>query len=112
MNDTPPDQLTFARFSEFLRTPFQVRLAPASTLELLLVEATALRPAIRGGTGGERFESFSIVFEGPEDPMLPQATYSLEHEQMGRFDLFMVPIGKENQSIRYQALFNRLVSAP
>jgi len=112
MNDTPPDQLTFARFSEVLNTPFQVRLDPTRTLELRLVEASALRPPLQGGAGGQKFESFSIVFEGPEDPMLPQATYCLEHEQMGRFDLFMVPIGKEKQFIRYQALFNRIVSVP
>jgi hypothetical protein len=40
---------------------------------------------------------------------LPQRIYGFENESVGRFDLFIVPIGRGAEGIRYQAAFNRLI---
>ena len=51
--------------------------------------------------GANRSAQFWIVFSGPPDPILPQATYELEHPELGAFELFLVPIAAG----RYEAVF-------
>jgi hypothetical protein len=54
------------------------------------------------------YESFSVYLLGPAD-RLEQATYPMGHPTLGRFDLFIVPVGAEAGGILYEAAFNRLV---
>ncbi len=56
--------------------------------------------------GEGRGRPFSIVFRGPGDILLPQAIYRVEHDQIGTFDLFIVPIGRDTAGLRYEAVFN------
>jgi hypothetical protein len=49
---------------------------------------------------------FSLVLKGPREPLLPQATYSLEHPGLGSIALFLVPIGQDREATRYEATFN------
>ncbi|PYS86621.1 MAG: hypothetical protein DMF70_01965 [Acidobacteria bacterium] len=51
-------------------------------------------------------ERFSVFFAGPGDPFLPQKVYSLEHERMGEFEIFLVPVAGDEKSYRYEAVFN------
>jgi hypothetical protein len=106
-----PEQLTLEAFSPWLKTKFRVILGPASFLELELVEVNAIASPgqARLAAKGLAQEVFSLVFHGPDSQLLPQRIYSFEHDQMGRFDLFIVPIGQKPGFIQYQALFNRLI---
>jgi hypothetical protein len=70
----------------------------------LLVEQVSPLKAVEGQ------ESFSVYFHGPADRLVPQATYALEHERLGRMELFIVPIKQDQDGVRYEALFNRLVT--
>ena len=48
---------------------------------------------------------FRLAFRGPVEPVLPQAIYGLA--QGGRtYDIFIVPTGQDDQSTRYEAVFN------
>ena len=109
MNSTPLETLTLAKFSELLHARFQVRVSPAEEIELELVEATPGRTVESPGKGGEKFESFSLIFHGPGDHLLPQKMHPFEHPQLGRFELFIVPIGQGPGHLKYQAVFNRLI---
>jgi hypothetical protein len=40
--------------------------------------------------------------------MLPQGTYAFAHDDLGEFDLFIVPIGQAPGVFQYQAVFNRV----
>jgi hypothetical protein len=51
-------------------------------------------------------ERFSAFFVGPEQPLLPQLTYTVNHEQMGEFELFLVPVARIDGGFRYEAVFN------
>ena len=54
-----------------------------------------------------RSEPFSLIFLGPPNPILPQATYRLTHDQLGELDIFIVPVGPDPQGrIQYEAVFN------
>jgi hypothetical protein len=94
--------LTQPAFARVLGTPFRLRPPGAGELTLELVEVSPL--TVRPGT-----ESFAIVFRGPLDRPLAQGMYPMAHDQLGAFDLFIVPVGRGAGGVAYEAVFNRLV---
>jgi hypothetical protein len=53
-------------------------------------------------------EQFSLMFQGPGEIFMPQGMYTLTHRTLGTFDLFLVPIGKDDNGFSYEAVFNTL----
>jgi hypothetical protein len=96
------EHLTIASLSEQLHTKFRLRVEPEKVSELELVEVEA-----QGDVAGQT-ERFSAVFRGALDTFLPQSTYALEHEALGSFDLFIVPIRRADEGFYYEAVFNRV----
>lgn len=97
------EQHTEAEFSQNLNTKFGVRVDAPRTLELELVEVKGwtARPEER-----KEMERFSIYFYGPGDILMPQGIYTLEHERMGAFEIFLVPVARDERGFRYEAVFN------
>jgi hypothetical protein len=87
-----------ATFADHLNSTFRLR-DPATELELVEVADGSTRHQV----------NFSLLFRGPRQPVLPQRIYPVEHDALGSFDLFIVPVHADAQAIRYQAVFNRLV---
>jgi hypothetical protein len=56
-----------------------------------------------------QLENYSIIFQGPPQPVLAQQIYPITHAQLGELTLFLVPIGRNEQGVRYEAVFNRLI---
>ena len=50
-------------------------------------------------------QAFSLVFEGPAAPVLPQQIYRLEHPAMDAMEMFLVPVGLSTNGVRYEAVF-------
>ncbi len=109
MNALPFESLTRARFSERLHTHFRVTVGAPEPVELELVEVTSGGTVAKGGAELAEYESFSLLFYGAQTRPLQQGMYPFEHPQLGRFDLFIVPIAAEKGLVHYQAVFNRLV---
>lgn len=105
MKHTPLEELTLAGFEAALETTLRVLPDTEAAVDLVLTEATGKHMQ---GDGGEHF---SIIFKGSPVPLLPQRIYSLEHDIMGRFDLFLVPVGQDETGIQCQAAFNRPAGA-
>jgi hypothetical protein len=72
------------------------------TLDLTLAEVQ--RMADDWGRSEQR-EPFSAFFDGPLEPVLPQRIWPLDHEELGRTELFLVPVGPEDGKMRYEAAF-------
>jgi hypothetical protein len=96
------ESLTRESFAENLNTKFRVHVESSEPLEIELIEVSE-RKRVRD------VEQFSIIFRGALGFMLPQRIYRLEHERLGAFDLFLVPIARETDGFRYEAVFNRFV---
>jgi hypothetical protein len=111
MNDVPLEKLTFDRFHALLKTKFRVHTGPQASVELELVEAMRSRtlPWQAGGNPASQAEAFSLIFHALDQVFLPQRMYRFEHEALGAFDLFIVPVGRAPGEFHYQAAFNRLV---
>ena len=94
-------ELTEKEFSKHVNTKFRIVNEQPIELELTEVKGYLSKPDEQ--TGMERFSAF---FRGPAKSYLPQKTYSVEHEQMGAFELFLVPVSHDDNGYRYEAVFN------
>jgi hypothetical protein len=98
------ENLTSKAFSEHLRTMFQVLLPGAEALPVELVEVEEQKSS-------PQVEQFSLIFRGPQTPVRPQKIYKLQHEKLGTFELFLVPLGPDKEGMLYQSCFNLLRKA-
>jgi hypothetical protein len=98
------ENITREMFRESLNTKFRLRAETSEPIELELVELTE-------SISTPKHEQFALLFRGPQNPFLPQMTYHLEHEKLGEFDLFLVPVGRGQNGFQYEAVFNRFLEA-
>lgn len=59
-----------------------------------------------------QLEQFSLIFTGAALPWLQQGTYTLSHPDLTEVVLFIVPIGPEGSTMRYESVFSRLLENP
>jgi len=96
-------ELSAEDFKPFLEESFRLPIDEGQSLELRLIEVVGRR----GDTvDGARRSPFSIVFRGPHEPALAQQICRLEHPRMGRLALFLVPVGPDEDGMRYEAVFS------
>ena len=77
----------------------------AHSLELIRAETAPGGESVASNEGSEKF---SLLFRGDAIRLLGQNTYAFEHARIGRFEMFIVPIGREHRSqCYYEAVFNR-----
>lgn len=70
---------------------------------LRLTEATALHAHPGAPTPRAPFE---LLFVAARQDVLPQSLYTLNHDAMGRLTIFLVPIGRDETGVTYNATFN------
>jgi hypothetical protein len=99
------EKLNVTTFAE--RTGESFRIFPDGTqpLAVELVEVTDLTSPGGAGTSKRDRAPFSIVFRGPRELALPQRIYRIEHDDLGSFELFLVPIAADRDGRRYEAIF-------
>lgn len=94
--------LTEEEFSKHVKTTFHVKFTDGQ-IDLELDEVKGYRNKAVERQGMERFSAF---FQGPAQPLLPQHVYLMEHDQMGEFEIFLVPVSQDERGLRYEAVFN------
>jgi len=103
-----PDAPGFAQFVRQVNTVFTVR-AGSVRASLRLLSARLLTSA-RSDSAAAGNERFSLRFQGPAQPLLPQDTYWFEHPHLGRLQMFIVPAGLPSANGGgYEAVFDRPV---
>ena len=95
--------LTMEMFSDKIGQPFAIDEPNAPAIELTLIKAEPLPtynlpPAARA--------PFSLLFTTTGDFVLMQRIYALRHAALGALTIFLVPVGKKDDTVTYQAVFN------
>jgi hypothetical protein len=94
--------LTHEEFSKHLNTKFRIYLSDTEAIDAELTEVSELLRS-------DRQERFSIYFRTSNEIFLGQGMRRLEHDQMEAFDLFLVPMGRDEAGTTYESVFNRVV---
>lgn len=88
-------------FEPHLNASFKVYLGESRAPDLELIEVSDLKI--------KNPKNFSLIFRGPANVYLPQQTYRFEHQQMGSFELFISPVGRDEDGTYFEAVFNRVL---
>ena len=97
---TMTERISHENFSGHLNALFRVDV-PDTSLELELVEVEAAKPidpSLR--------EPFTLIFQGPKDPILAEGTYNVSNDSAGSFELYIIPIVSLGDQQLYQSIFN------
>jgi hypothetical protein len=108
----PLVDLEYPALAGQVNTQFQVRLASGQTLPLKLLKAPLAPPTPvvsgRRPPGDAGNEKFSLIFSGPKDQLIEPAIHQFEHEDLGRFEMYIGQIGTcDPDAVRYETVFNR-----
>ena len=95
------ESLTIASFQDRIGETFRIPIPDGEPLSLELIEAATCGGDAREG----QRQPFSLVFRGPAELVLEQATHELEHAEMEGLALFLVPLGPDEQGMRYESVF-------
>jgi hypothetical protein len=93
--------VTSQTFAEQLNTRFSIESGPSDAEEMELIEATEKQSS-------PTQEQFSLIFRAASDTVPNQGQYTMKHEKLGVLELFLVPVGKDDKGLYYEAFFNRL----
>jgi len=92
--------LTHEAFAQNVNTKFRVSTDDTNRVELELAEVSELKEV-------KAQEQFAVLFRGPLDLFMGQGIRSFDHDKLGQFELFIVPIRHDEQGYYYEAVFNR-----
>ena len=107
-------QISYSQLAAQIHTPFRVYAPSGRVVELRLLKAplaapSPVLPGRRPPVDADN-EKFSLVFSGPRDELLPAAIHPFEHDELGRFNMYIGQIGtRDPVRVRYQSVFNRPV---
>lgn len=99
---TDLESVTHDQFEACLNQRFTIELEEANAIEMELVEVNRLGDL---NPDDDKRQPYSLIFRGPTEPVLPQRIYPLANETMGALDVFLVPIGPDEDGMRYEAVF-------
>jgi hypothetical protein len=87
-----------SKFTPHIKDNFKFEMESV-VVEIQLIEVT--------DHSNVQMESFSLLFRSSERHIFKQNTYKLEHGQLGKLHLFLVPAGQDDQGAYYEAVFTR-----
>ena len=99
-------ELTITDFKQTLEQIWMIELPSGGAVEAILSQVSALGAPPRPGAEQSR-QPFSLIWRGPQQPILPQQIYRLSHPDFVQLEVFLVPIGPDpaTKAMRYEAIF-------
>ena len=108
VQDDPTSYYNMATFAPYVNTGFSILIGRAWKY-MKLVEVKNLRPAKGDAAVNNLEESFSLIFIASRGQKIEQKVYSIRHAALGKFSLFLVPVGRRTRTSPeyYEAVINR-----
>ena len=101
------ETLTVDVFQPRIGETFRIRPRPEHELEAELIEARALDGGASRAPSetSRRRTPFSLSFRTSLTAPLPQSIYEVAHDELGMYEIFLVPVGPDGKGMVYQAIF-------
>jgi hypothetical protein len=93
--------LTLDQFSDKTGQAFAIEEVDVPPIVLTLTEVKPIQNFANAPRA-----PFSLVFTSQGKMVLPQRQYALRHAALGLQSIFLVPIGKDGDTVSYEAVFN------
>ncbi|HYH07463.1 MAG TPA: hypothetical protein VEK11_10445 [Thermoanaerobaculia bacterium] len=93
------EEFTADTFRPHTGSQFHVKVDETRTIDLLLEEVKVVLE--KHVSPRMNRDSFSLYFIGRADVLLPQATYTVEHDALGSAAIFIVPVGRRHSTGEY-----------
>jgi len=93
------DQITYEHFQDLVGDAVTLHAGDLK-LDASIAEVTKMTPH-----GDSTRIPFSVLFITQQSTLLEQQIFTLDHSRLGRFDLFLVPLGPKAQGMCYEAVF-------
>jgi hypothetical protein len=101
------EQFTLDTFTPLTGQVFTVDVEGMAPLGAVLESVTEIPVSgWRPEEAAEHRKPFSLLFLGPPQVVLPQAIYRFEHETIGAFEIFIVPVSRSAEGVRYEVVFS------
>jgi hypothetical protein len=98
------DEFTSENTAPYIGSIFRLAAPDGQTYELKLVRV--LKTIDQHVDQRRSRDTFSMYFQGPPKPYLPQATYSFSHDALGGpHHIFIVPTSRGQEGFLYEAVF-------
>lgn len=94
---------TVENFLPFVGTAFTAGPPEPITFELISADRLPAPPPHAAVTVRRR--PFALVFLSRTPNYVPQGLYAVDHGQLGRLDLFLVPVGRTDGGALMEAVF-------
>jgi hypothetical protein len=100
------DRVTHGDFEPLCGTHFGADLRADPGLGLELIEVRLLpAPPTRPGRPPRR-RPFALTFLARTQVYVPQGTYPVTHDRLGRLEIFLVPVGRDDDGLLLEAVFS------
>jgi hypothetical protein len=97
--------VTIEGIQPYVGTTFEVPLEEGKTTTMKLDSALAYEVRQRKSRFQPKRTPFSIYLHGDPSLILPQGMYSLRSEALTLENVFLVPIGRDEEATEYEAIF-------
>ncbi len=101
MNELP----TREDFLKHLNTNFRLFFDGEQTAEVELTEVSEM-------TERSGYAAYSLVFIAPKNVPPMQKSYQMEHDTLGKMELFLAPFEENEKGFAFEALFNQKIIVP
>jgi hypothetical protein len=108
VQDDPTSYYTMATFVPYVKSAFQIQVGRVWK-HMKLVEVKNLCPKADNTPATNLNECFSLTFLAARGQKIEQRAYPIRHAALGKFTLFMVPVGRRTRTSPeyYEAVINR-----
>ena len=91
-----------AEFAAAVNSNFGISAEGGTPVEFTLVQCNEV-------ISTERQLCYSLIFKGPVEQPPIQDLYTLENDQLGRMQLLLVPVKRDEDGIYFEAVMNHLL---
>jgi len=100
-------EITKAAFQALEGDDFEIHFDNDEIIRITLAEVIS-----KEHLDSDDVENFALLFTGPLDKQLMQASFPLRHDAIGIHQIFLVPIGPKDDLMQYEAVFSRKKEQP
>lgn len=99
------DAVTQETFAACRGTHFLIGDESAAAVEVELIDVWEFRTKAAESRPLSARTPFSVLFRGPKGCVVRQGTYAVEHDGLGTLELFLVPVGPQQDALILEAAF-------